>query len=212
MAALSGGDYKKDEDGVEWLGSRYGLIRYDPKTKKGVFLDSVHNSIKEDYPVNNIIILTNGYLLASTYESGFLLVNRKTPEYKEFPPKKINPEGPLETVSSGNPVNNRIDCTYKLNDSIILCSCGGGLSIFNWQKQTFTYFKSNKSDPTSLLESNLRIYSILKDREGIIWLGGKGLEKYDFKDYAIKKFRGYRRFDKQKPFVGYNDISLALRC
>ena len=63
MAPLSGGDYKKDEDGVEWFGSQNGLVRYDPKTKKRVFIDSIHNVLTEDYPVNNIIILANGNLI-----------------------------------------------------------------------------------------------------------------------------------------------------
>ncbi len=207
MSPKPGGDYKKDEDGIEWMGGQYGLTRYDPKTKKSFLIDSIRCHLKEYYPVKKIILLPNGYLIADTYENGLLLVNRKTFAFKEFTTHDINPEAPLEQVSPGTPVNNRIDCTYKLNDSIILCSCSGGLSIFNWRRETFTYFKPNKSDPASLLEENLRISSILKDREGIIWLGGGYLEKYDYKDYNIKVFSPNEKKKSLRPFAPFFDLN-----
>ena len=37
-------DYKKDENGIEWIGTGNGLLRYDPKTKKSLFIDSALKS------------------------------------------------------------------------------------------------------------------------------------------------------------------------
>src|ERR1019366_6101210 len=118
-------NYKKDEEGIEWIGVQSGLIRYDPKMKKGFLIDSIHFHNKEDYPVQDVILLSNNYLLAAIYDKGLLLVNRKTLAFKEFSVHDINPESPLPIIGAANL---RMDCTYKLNDSIILCSCSGGLT------------------------------------------------------------------------------------
>ena len=180
-------DYKKDEQGIEWIAMWDGLIRYNPTTKKSFVFDSsflTHNP-KEPISFSRVILLPDGYLLASTFNLGLLLVNRKTNAFKQFPVTKINPEAPLPQINPISPVKDRGDCIYKLNDSIILCSIGGGVSVFNWRTEAVTYFKSDKQDPSSLLEGDIRIYSIFKDREGIIWLGGDHLEKYDFRDYKI---------------------------
>ena len=199
-------DYKKDEDGIEWLATEHGLLRYDPKTKARKFINAL--SAPGPNSVINIILLSNGYLLASTYANGLILLNRHTGIYKSFITKDINPMSPLEIVNPVTPANDRMDCTYKLNDSIILCSCSGGLSVFNWLRQTFTYFKPDKIDPTSMLESDTRIHSIYRDKEGIIWLGGEYLEKYDYRDYKIRLLPS---FDKEysKRFAKFYDL---YRC
>src|SRR5665811_2255342 len=55
----------------------------------------------------------------------------------------------------------------------------------------------------------VRIYSIFKDREGIIWLGGEYLEKYDFKDYNVKIFPRTGNEPRTRQFTQYFDL---YRC
>src|SRR5665213_1929824 len=83
IAFQSFGDYKKDEAGIEWITSENGLIRYDPKIKKSLLFDSSVLKHKGNDRISAVhIILLPGYLLASTYKMGFILVNRKTNQFK----------------------------------------------------------------------------------------------------------------------------------
>ena len=164
MVSQSVGDYHKDENGVEWMASEKGLMRYDSKTKSCTTDSNVIAAYMNFLP--------GGYLLASGCSNGLFLINRKTYSTQSFLPDKKKP-------------SELIRCSYPLNDSIFLIA-SDGVSIFNLNTKMFVNFKQDKLNPTSVRENDREISCIFRDREGIIWIGGEHLEKYDFKDYAIK--------------------------
>ena len=202
-------DYKKDEDGIEWFGIKNGLYKFDPKTNKSILLNLAPPGNKyTDNWVSNLNLLPNGYLLATTYSLGFSLINRKTNTVKNFLPDK------------------HVTAAYKLNDSTFLVGTEElGISVFNLHSETITgTIAPDKLNPASLIDNDKIIHSIFCDREGIIWLGGDYLEKYDFKDYDIKimppnssehkvdlfgkHFSMYKCLDGKFLLGGYSGISI----
>ena len=180
-----GGDYYKDEEGIEWICNSNGLVKYNPKTKK--------SQVDSTLFLANLNFLPNGYLLARSYDQGLFLINRQTNFVQKFFPDKKD--------------TNLLTCyLYKLNDSIFLVGTDHWLSVFNLRTKNFLNIKYDKLNPASLLESNRCIYSIFCDREGIIWLGGQRLEKYDFKDYNIKIMPVNSNEDHVRIFEKYSNI------
>ena len=175
-------DYVKDEDGIEWMSIKNNTLRYDPKTEK-------QNPI---FPTTSTLaLMPNGFLVVGTFDQGLLLVNRKTNSVKRFVPDKNDPNSILHMS---------VTCLYSLNDSIILVGTNIGISIFNIKKETFTNITPVKTNPGSLSEANTRIASIFCDREGILWIGGKHLDKHDFKNFNIRIIPSYGQEHNQKRF------------
>ena len=184
-------DYVKDEDGIEWMSIKNKTLRYDPKTNK---LDPVFPT------TSTLALMPNGFLVVGTFDLGLLLINRKTNSVKQFVPDKKDPNSILHMS---------VTCLYPLNDSIILVGTNTGLSVFNIKKETFTNITPVKTNPGSLSESNTRIASIFCDREGILWIGGKHLDKHDFKNLNIRLIPKYGQEHDQKQFYPSNSLFLT---
>ena len=202
--SLDGFDsYLKDENGVEWYSGLFGLAMYNPIDNKfRIFDSSVFPHRKNEKTVcSQLLLLKENNLLISTYNEGLILFNRKTYRYKHYPVNKINPFFPVKGA-----VVERSDCIYKLNDSIILCSVGGGISTLNWHTDKVSCFLPEKMNPSSLLEKDLRLRSFLKDRDGIIWAGGRSLEKYDYKDFVFNEITGKARPADRDLFDDFEEV------
>lgn len=180
-------DYIKDEDGIEWMTTRTGLMRYDPKTKINFFIDSAIQHNKNGLAtVSYLFLLPDGYMLAATRNWGILLVNRKKNTIKQF-----------------FPYNNNQDVfrdMYKCNDSTFLVMSDSGVFVFNWREGSFTGFMP-KVCITTLRDIKAVVFY---DREGIVWVGGKYLEKYDVKDFKIRIVPCNEK--DPEPFDRYNNL------
>ncbi len=187
-------DYKKDENGIEWLSTTSGLIRYDPKSRNVITIDSaIWFHKRNDNNVGKIILLPDGNLIAATWRQGIYLVNRKTNKLKQFIRDKNDSENFIHTV-------------YKLNDSTILAPCDSGIISFNFKTESLTTIKPDILNPNSL---SVIPKSIFKDREGIIWIGsGFDLEKYDYKDLKIKVIPGLNNPN----YSLFKDFENLFRC
>ena len=68
---------------------------------------------------------------------------------------------------------------------------GGGVNVLNHDNHTFTHFKNNPHDSTSIADNN--IIRVFKDTKNNLWFGTtKGLSKYI---KANKKFKNYDESD-----------------
>jgi len=162
--------YLKDNAGTQWMSTDKGLFRYDPGTKKSLFV--FHNE-------GVLLQLPDGNILCGAFGEGLLLINRETNAIKQFRAME-NDRGSL--------VDDLIFCLYQLDDSTILIGTKKGVSVFNWRKQTFTNIVHDRTDPASLSAYDISVKSIFKDREGIVWIGHRNLDRYDFGNFRVKTY------------------------
>ncbi|OGR22309.1 MAG: hypothetical protein A2277_02655 [Desulfobacterales bacterium RIFOXYA12_FULL_46_15] len=85
-------------------------------------------------------------------------------------------------------------------------SMGGGLNVFDKKTNTFTCYKNNPGNPSSLVSDqfNWAPKTIAQDWEGIIWLGTTGgISRFDKKTKIFENFR----HDPDNPFsLGHNSV------
>ena len=196
-------DRVKDSSGIEWIATDRGLIRYEPHTRTCIVVDSALPG--KDHAILSIIPLTNSYLLATTFNNGIYLVNTATNVIERFFNDKSNS-------------HSRLYVSCKLNDSVFLVSrfiannayISGStqLSFFNWRSKTITDFNPSPSGNEGTPEDKKKIYSIYRDREGIIWLTGLHLIKFDFDDFEVKKIPSSMKERKKRPFDLYSNLYL----
>jgi signal transduction histidine kinase/ligand-binding sensor domain-containing protein len=199
-------DYLKGEKGIEWIAMENGLARYDNATRTNIFIDS--GLTKEGQRrFNNLIPLSSDYFLAVNYYNSVLLVNKTTNVIEQFHPASSQLNKPPEANDAkAFQYYNTITCSYKLNDSIIVLATNGGLSFFNWRTRTSTWWEPDKAVNSGISGKDNRIYGILRDREGIYWIGGQHLKKYDFKDFNVKKYPVESKDNTSKLFAAYYDL------
>ena len=183
-------DCREDAAGMIWLGCKEGLIRYNPTEKSYLVLDTFklpHNVGEFPLLTGRLYLLKGGGLLCGTRNKGCFIVDAKTLEIRKMSVQDINPDAPMKMFRPGEPFQDVLTATYQLNDTVFLACCAGGLSVMNCRTcKRMQFIKPDRSDPHALLEDNIVVRSMLKDREGILWLAGHhSLEKYDFKDYDI---------------------------
>lgn len=194
-------DRLKDSNGTEWIATDRGLIRYEPDIQTCTLVDS--SLPGKDHTINSITPLANGYLLASTFNNGVYLVNTVTNTIERF-------------LYDKNNSYSRLYVSCKLNDSVLLISrfvannsfISGStqLSFFNWRSKTITDFNPTPSGNERTPEDKRKVYSIYRDREGIIWLTGLHLIKFDFDDFEIKRIPSSAKEDKKYPFDLYSNL------
>jgi len=164
----------EDGKGSIWIGTRYGLSRYDPESKKFKTFFS-HKGDSHSLLDNNIAAITEdkyGNIWIGNWEHGLNKLSYKTQKFITFPFKEND---------SHSPSHNMIMCLYK-NESgdIWIGTWGGGLNKLNTlykndanhplnKKESFIHFKENPKDFYAI--DNLSIYCIYQDRSGILWIG-----------------------------------------
>ena len=197
-------DYKKDSNGTEWMATDKGLIRYEPGKATHIVVDSTLSG--KDHTIRTITLLADGYLLATTFYNGIYLVNTKTNVVERFSNDKDNS-------------HSRLYVACKLNDSVFLVSrfvannafISGNtqLSFFNWRTKTFTDFNPSRSGSERSPEDKGKVYCIYRDREGILWMAGLHLIKFDFDDFDVKIIPSSEKEREKRPFDLYNNL---YRC
>ena len=177
-------EYLKDKAGTEWMSIGRGLFKYEPKTKTGtsVFKWGGH-----------LLQLPDGNILCGTYGHGLFVVNRATNTIKQFLPAENDPDAIVDDI---------LYRLYQLNDSIVLIGTRKGLSVFNWRKETFTNIVHERTNPASLAESISPVFAIFKDREGILWIGDRNLDRYDFGNFRIETYPARGKERRYGEFAG----------
>ena len=159
------GAIAKDRRGEIWMGMEYGLLHYDPATKKYTFLNNMEKGpdqlryqrvycFKEDKKGNMWIGTHNGLVYASKSSNG-------TFQYKRFMP----PEGCSPFIYS----------MTKDQSGKLLLGNNSGLSVFDPETRTFEGCGLNFREKYGLLGSFL-LTSAFRDSKNRLWLGStKGL-------------------------------------
>lgn len=152
----------KDSKSNVWIGTIYGLNKYDPTTK-------TINKVEELSPnmfIYDIIEDSRGLIWVGTYKDGLFCYTPSTDSWEVY---KSNL---ADTTSLGN---NRITNLYEdSNSNIWVGTEGGGASMLNYATKKFTRFNSS-----NLLHNNV-VHKILEDDSHNFWLStNNGLTMID---------------------------------
>ena len=165
----------EDEYGFLWIGTAYGLNRYDGVQFKQFFAAPGDlSALKENY----IKCLHNdkkGNIWIGTFGGGLHRFDIKKERFYQY--------------TSHEFLSDQISNIFQLNNNELLVSVGyTGLLVFDMKTEKFRHYNENKADEKKLLPKN--ITSIAKDHNGNIWVGAivDGLARIDSKTQIVGQY------------------------
>lgn len=179
----------QDKNNFLWVGTYRGGLNKINREKKEISYIQHNPYDNNSISSNHIRAITEdnfGNLWVGTYNKGINLVDKTTSSVRRI----------LSTDSEEiNLSSNQVQSILIVDNQYWIGTFGGGLNYFQsqdnpiYQKFKFKHFISDSSDENSL--SDNRVYKIVKDSRGILWVGtfGGGLNKLDI---STGKFQHYR--------------------
>ena len=158
----------KDKNGVMYIGTDNGLAIAD-RNQTGNFTIINHDPANTNSPLENSITCLyadfQNKIWIGTLNSGMSAMRTDNRSFTHY-------------TNLGKFENNSVFGINKdLDGSIIAGTIGGGLIIFDSNVSTYTSFTHSKTDPFSI--SSNSIWTVYRDKAGIIWIGtDNGLDYY----------------------------------
>ena len=165
----------EDEYGFLWIGTEFGLNRYD-----GVEFKQFHASpndstkLRENY-IKCLHSDKKGNIWIGTFGGGLHRFDIKKERFHQY--------------SSTEFLSDQISKIFQINENELLVAAGyAGLLVFDITTEKFRHYNENKIDENKLLPKN--ITSIDEDQDGNIWLGAilDGLVKIDSKTQKVRQY------------------------
>ncbi|RPI73551.1 MAG: hybrid sensor histidine kinase/response regulator, partial [Ignavibacteriales bacterium] len=186
----------EDDEGIFWIGTREGLVRYDPVNE--LFKTITHNPDDNSSLSHNFVTVikkdNSGDLWIGT-RRGINLLNKKENNFKRF----LSDSEVSHSISH----NQVIDIEEDWNNNLWIAT-PGGLNFFNRKTQQFTRYLHNPEDKSSL--SNNFVLTIALD-EKHIWVGTRfGLNKGTIRPSGIT-FEKFFLDPSQTYSISSNQIS-----
>jgi ligand-binding sensor domain-containing protein/signal transduction histidine kinase/CheY-like chemotaxis protein/AraC-like DNA-binding protein len=152
----------QDRSSAIWIGARHGVKRFDPKSKKIIQLPPgiANNTALMQAKILVIRQDQQGDIWFGTETSGLFRYNDKIGECKHY----MHADGDDKSLQS-----DWIKAILVRNDHTIWIGTRRGLSVFDYEKNTFKNYEHNAVDPTSLNDNT--IWSFLQDNAGGVWIG-----------------------------------------
>jgi len=159
----------QDRMGFIWIGTDYGLNRYDGYTMKQFIHDPQDPGSISHNHINTLYEDTtdgNHILWVGTNGGG---LNKFDLDLLRFTPFTHIPE------DSNSISHNNVSCIYKDSHGVYwIGTAGGGLNKFNPVTEQFKSFQNQYHDNYSISSNNIRC--IAEDKQGYLWVGtGYGL-------------------------------------
>lgn len=171
----------EDEFGNIWIGTFYGLNKYDPITNKWkcyTQIDNVPYSLSHS-SVFSLYKDMQGNIWVGTYFGGINRFNPRADIYHFYGALGGNNPNYLSFPFVGKMVEDK-------NGNLWICTEGGGLNFFNRETKQFKSFMQG-STPGSISHNNLKCIRYLKDRD-LLYIGTHtgGLNIFDIKSQRIR--------------------------
>ncbi|MCB9262144.1 MAG: histidine kinase [Flavobacteriales bacterium] len=168
----------EDEQGNLWLATRWGLAKFDRKTKKYIVFK---NGYLNNNPIYQIIEdPKRDELILVTFRTGLQIFNKTDSVFSEVL---------FHTEDSTSPNVNAMMCIEAMgNDLYLIGTYAGGLNIFDRKTLKFKHLTSEQGLPNDV------IYGILKSDNNTYWLSSNnGLIEYNssknsFKAYTLSNY------------------------
>jgi ligand-binding sensor domain-containing protein/two-component sensor histidine kinase len=175
----------QDRQGMLWLCTEYGLLSFDPQTKKHRWYkhDDNDSTTISGSSCTGIIEDLKGRYWVTAWTAGF---DSFDPVSGKFSAYEVN-DGP-NSIST-NDVANLVE---SATGNIYIGSWDGGFVIFNPDNKTFKAYKHSARDSSSL-SSNIA-FDCYESKNGIVWVctNGGGINAFD---PVTKKFKAFTTRD-----------------
>lgn len=174
----------KGDEGHIWLGSQYGLLRFDGYKIKTY----LHDADDSNSIISNVIYSlakdSNGRIWVATLE-GLSRYDPKQDTFTNFSYKPGQPQGLIE--------NKVVSLFVDSQNRVWLSNWSKGLSLYNQDTQSFTHFSHQQNEPNSLASNNIR--GVKEDKNGFIWVASRsknktktGLHRLDPSNNSIQRY------------------------
>ena len=186
----------QDSKGFMWFGTQDGLNRYDGYNFKVFKSDPADSSSLTDNFIFSIYESDSGLIYIETISGTFHQYIRRNESFA-----KVDPE----SIDLSNAEYNSV--LAKFEDKYGIVWTGGlsketGLIKRDKSGEILAEYKHDPADPSSI--SSDKVYSILRDKSGVLWIGtANGLDRFD-EQYG--KFKHYRHDQNNPESISYNFV------
>lgn len=192
----------EDEFGNIWVGTFYGLNKYEPITgnwKNYTQIDNVRYSLSHS-SIFSLYKDMQGNIWIGTYFGGVNYFNPKADIYHFYGAAGQTNSNYLSFPFVGKMVEDK-------SGDLWICTEGGGLNLFNRQTKQFKSFKHEEGNPRSISHNNLKCIKYLKDRE-LLYIGTHtgGLNIFDIKTQTVRTLKNDPNLPSSLPNDIVNDI------
>ena len=171
----------EDSDGDLWIGTNNGLYVWKRenqfKDSEPLRVDIFDSKIEKS--ITALEFDVKGYLWIGTKNRGLYRYHQVSKDIESF--SAFNASNQFKSAVSINTI-----VETDLNE--IWIGTNRGLYKYSFLTNSFVNYKNEKNNPESL--SNNNVFSILKDKSGILWVGTfiGGMDKMDRFQYRFPKF------------------------
>jgi signal transduction histidine kinase/ligand-binding sensor domain-containing protein/CheY-like chemotaxis protein len=165
-----------DRDGDVWIASTTrGLVMYEPKTKKTVYISEKYDKgFKANGFYRTIYVDKDNNIWFGTQSGGLAVFNKKTKQIKYY----------KNNVKNNNSINN--NTVYSISEDangIFWIGTANGLSSFNPLNEVFKRYYTNQG------LCNNTVYCVLPDKNLNYWITTDyGLSKFDKKNETFTNY------------------------
>lgn len=174
----------QDSRGFMWIGTRYGLNRYDGHQFRTFYSDPNDTESLSNNYIRDIIEDTKGNIWIATSGGGFNKFDRKKNCFKQYTHQQNNPNS-----VAGNIIGKIVvDKTGKL-----WIATNNGVNLFDPETNRFIRFSNDKNNPNSISDDN--IITVFADKNGDIWIGTQkgGLDRFNSKDSTFVRYQADKK-------------------
>lgn len=170
----------QDPQGFLWVGTEYGLNRYDGYTFQTYEHQPFDTTALAGSWVEDFLIDRRGGIWVSVVVAGVSRYNPTTESFHHFAPNPGDPHSIADGSASA--------MLEDRNGHIWIGTHGAGLSRYDYETGRFATFRANRRDPGSLSHGHVR--ELLEDRHGLLWVGtADGLHRFDARTQQFIRYQ-----------------------
>lgn len=193
----------QDKAGFMWIGTYYGLNRYNAYTVERFINDPADTTTLSDNYVTSIVEDKAGVIWVGTSKGGLNTYNPVTKSFVHYKHSQTN---------SNSLYSNEIDELYiDSANRLWIGYFGYGWSIYNQQQKSFVHYQVNRVQNNAYSQNMYNVIEAFSPgRDGLMWVASNaGLYAQDMRTGAVTVYRDSVKRDN--PFLADNLFTSVYR-